>query len=84
MQLEAAIVDALKAGKALCKFISPNDAGATDSNQAGFYLPKQAWKLFTIQPPIKGINHKSIVRIEWPEKLITNSAITWYGKAKSE
>ena len=36
---ERAIEDALRAGNALLKFISPNVAGATDSNQCVFYLP---------------------------------------------
>ncbi len=80
MQLEAAIADALKAGKALCKFISRNDVGATGGHQCGFYLPKSAWKMFAEKGPIKGINHKTLVKINWPDQIATESAVTWYGQ----
>jgi type II restriction enzyme len=80
MQTEAAIADALKVGRALCKFISRNDVGATGGHQCGFYLPKSAWKMFASKGPIKGTNHKSLVRIEWPDNIETESAITWYGQ----
>jgi type II restriction enzyme len=77
---EAVISDALQAGKALCKVISRNDVGATGAHQCGFYLPRSAWQMFSSQPPIKGVNHKAIVRITWPEKFVTDSAVTWYGQ----
>ncbi|MFT3868056.1 MAG: type II restriction endonuclease [Nibricoccus sp.] len=80
MQLEEAIADALKVGKALCKFISRNDVGATGAHQCGFYLPKSAWRMFSQNGPVKGINHKSLVRINWPEHIITESVVTWYGQ----
>ena len=80
MQLEAAIRDALHAGKALCKFISRNDVGATGGHQCGFYLPKSAWKMFACNGPTKGTNHKSEVRIEWPGEIVTESVVTWYGR----
>jgi hypothetical protein len=80
MQLEAAITDALKARKALCKFISRNDVGATGGHQCGFYLPKSAWRMFAANGPIKGTNHKALVKIEWPDNIVTESAVTWYGQ----
>jgi len=80
MQLEAAINDALKAGKALCKFISRNDVGATGGHQCGFYLPKSAWRLFSAKGPVKGTNHKDLVKIQWPGDITTESAVTWYGQ----
>ena len=80
MQLESAISDALNARKALCKFISRNDVGATGGHQCGFYLPKSAWQLFAQKGPIKGTNHKASVRIEWPGNLVTESVVTWYGQ----
>ena len=52
--LELAIADAIKHGKALLKFISPNDVGKTGSHQAGYYLPKKAAYLFTPFPPEVG------------------------------
>jgi hypothetical protein len=79
LQVEAAISDALLAGGALCKFISRNDLGLTGSHQYGFYLPKAAWRMFSSQSPVKGTNHKSLVRVDWPEGITTESAVTWYG-----
>ncbi len=79
MQIEFAISDALKTGKALCKFISRNDVGATGGHQCGFYLPKAAWRMFAQNGPIKGSNHKSAVKIQWPHGIVTNSVVTWYG-----
>src|SRR5215471_10654967 len=80
MSVEAAVADALAAGKALCKIISRNDVGATGGHQCGFYLPKSAWHMFTPQPPEKGVNHKSKVSIQWPEGITTDSVVDWYGK----
>lgn len=79
MRVEAAISDSLKAGKALCKFISRNDVGATGGHQCGFYLPKSVWQLFSPFGPTKGQNHKSQVLISWPDNIITRSVVTWYG-----
>ena len=78
-QVERAISDALGTGNALCKFISRNDLGLTGSHQCGFYLPKAAWRIFTPQAPVKGINHKSVVSVTWPDQSATHSVVTWYG-----
>lgn len=77
---EKAISEALSAGKAIIKFISRNDVGDTGGHQCGFYLPKNAWQLYTQQAPKKGINHKGPVNIRWQDGRITESVITWYGK----
>jgi type II restriction enzyme len=80
-----AIENVLSHGKALLKFISPNDVGTTGSHQCGFYLPKSAWKLFTPNPPIKGQNSKSPAIIKWQDERVTQSCVTWYGeKTRSE
>jgi hypothetical protein len=79
-QAEQAITDALKVGKAVAKFISLNEVGETGGHQCGFYLPKNAWELFTKQPPTKGINNKDIVTVTWQDGRITKSAVTWYGR----
>ncbi len=85
MSVESAISDALAAGRALCKFITRNDVGATDSHQCGFHLPKHAWPLFTAHPPLKGRKDKSSVRVQWPHGFATDSVVTWYGeKTRSE
>lgn len=79
MSVESAVGDAFRAGNALCKFISRNDVGETGGHQCGFYLPKSAWTVFSVQPPVKGKNYKEMVRIEWPGEIYTDSAVTWYG-----
>jgi hypothetical protein len=76
---ERAIEDALAAGNAILKFISPNDAGQTGSHQCGFYLPKRAWEMYTTHPPKRGRNDKHHVHITWPDGRVTQSDITWYG-----
>lgn len=77
---ERAIEDALRAGNAILKFVSPNDAGVTGSHQSGFYLPRAAWQMFTPHPPVKGVNTDEIVHIAWPDGRNTESRIVWYGK----
>jgi EcoRII C terminal/Restriction endonuclease EcoRII, N-terminal len=77
---DRAVSDALTHGKTILKFISPNDVGLTGSHQYGFYLPKQVWKMFTPQPPTKGINHEHPVSVTWQDGRITSSVVHWYGK----
>ena len=82
---ERAVEDARKHGKAILKFISANDVGLTGSHQAGFYLPKAAWELFSPHPPVKGNKDKSAVTVLWQDGLVTKSVVTWYGqKTRSE
>jgi type II restriction enzyme len=81
---ERAIEDALKYKKAILKVISPNDVGATGGHQRGYYLPKEVWHLFTIQEPVKGMNHHHSVQVTWQDGKVTDSNVIWYGKAKSE
>jgi type II restriction enzyme len=82
---EKAINEALQYGNALLKFISPNDTGVTGTHQAGFYLPKSAWKIFTPHNPEKDKNSKHEIAIEWQDGRTTESVITWYGqKTRSE
>jgi len=81
---EQAIIDSLEHGRALLKFISPNDAGATGAHQCGFYMPRGAWEMFTPHPPERGDNQKHDVEIFWQDGRTTDSVVTWYGRAKSE
>jgi hypothetical protein len=76
---DRAITDALQHGKSILKFISPNDVGLTGSHQYGFYLPKQAWRMFTPQAPTKGVNHDHPVTVTWQDGLVTKSTVKWYG-----
>ncbi len=75
-----AIEDCFRYGKALLKFISPNDTGSTNSHQYGFYLPKKPWRLFTPHGPINGRNDEHLVTIVWHDGRETSSCIHWYGK----
>lgn len=81
---DRSISDALKAGKALLKYISANDTQHTGSHQAGFYLPKAAWRIYTPHPPEKGQNKDHFVDVVWQDGRVTHSCIKWYGKTKSE
>ncbi len=76
---ELAISDALYHGRALLKFMSPNDVGTTGSHQAGFYLPKGAWEMYTPHAPLDGRNDKHAVTIHWEGTRETKSVVTWYG-----
>lgn len=76
---EQAIQDAQRVGRALLKFISPNDVGLTGSHQKGYYLPKAAWRVFTPFPPTKGVNNDHPVGAVWPDGRITQSTVKWYG-----
>ena len=64
----------------MLKFISPNDVGTTGSHQAGFYLPKNAWQMYTPHPPSDGRNDKHEIKIDWQGIRTTESVVTWYGR----
>lgn len=81
---EKAIEDALQTGRAILKFISPNDVGLTGGKQCGYYLPKKVWNLFTVNAPTKGQNKESFVTVLWQDGRETKSRVVWYGAAKSE
>ena len=76
---ERAVNDALQAGRALLKFISPNDTGQTGSHQGGFYLPLKAWKLYSKNGPARGSNFDCPIRITWQDGRVTESCVKWYG-----
>ena len=77
---ERVVTDALRCGRGILKFISPNDVGQTGSHQCGYYLPVRAWKLYSPHPPDDGVNAESEVRIIWQDGRETSSRIKWYGK----
>lgn len=81
---ELAIENAIAHGNALLKFISPNDAGLTNTNQCGFYLPISVWEMYTPDPPLTGVNSKHWINVLWQDSVTTQSVITWYGAAKHE
>ncbi len=79
---ERAIEDALQYGKAILKYISPNDVGLTGGHQCGYYMPKKdgVWQMFTPHPPEKGQNSDSEVSILWADGRVTESCVKWYGR----
>lgn len=76
---EQAIKDAQETGRALLKFISPNDVGLTGGHQFGYYLPKACWQVYTDFPPTKGTNNDHRVDVRWENGTLTNSTVKWYG-----
>mgnify|MGYP002776994763 CR=1 FL=1 len=79
------VADARAVGRAVFKFISPNELGLTGSHAYGFLLPIPYWRLFTDMPPTKGQKGKRTVKVTWPDGLVTTSSVTWYGeKTRSE
>jgi hypothetical protein len=81
---ERAITEATRVGRAVLKFISPNDVGLTGSHQGGYYLPKSEWEMFSEHPPERGKNAETEVKILWQDGQVTDSRVKWYGAAKSE
>ena len=77
---ERALEDCQSQGRALLKFISPNEAGVTGSHQRGFYLPLNAWELYTPHPPTQQENSKHSIHIQWQDGNSTESVVTWYGR----
>jgi len=76
---ERAISDAITYGKAILKFISPNDVGLTGGHQYGYLLPKPAWHIYTPYEPVKGENRHTDVQVLWQDGRTTESTIHWYG-----
>lgn len=76
---ESAVEEALRAGRAILKFISRNDVGDTGGHQCGYYLPKHSWEIFTDMPPNKGTTCTKDVRITWGNGQQTESSLKWYG-----
>ena len=82
---EQAILDAQRVGRALLKFISPNDVGLTGGHQKGYYLPKGVWQLFTPFAPKQGVNNDHQIEAVWQDGRVTTSTVKWYGtKTRSE
>jgi len=78
-ECERAILEAVRVGNAILKFISPNDVGLTGGHQWGYYLPKAVWQMFTPHQPEKGKNNETEVKVTWPDGRVTDSRVKWYG-----
>ncbi len=69
-----------KSKVAYCKFITPNDTGATKAHQSGYHIHKLSWKLFFDAPGAKGENKDKFVTIKWQNDFTTKSRFIYYGK----
>jgi type II restriction enzyme len=61
------------------KYVSANDVGATGSHQAGFYMPRDSWKMFFHEPGERGENRDTWLHVQWDHGT-TKSRFVWYGK----
>ena len=77
--LDEVLADIHECGRALVRFIRPNDVGATGSHQAGFHLPKDAWQFYSSRPPEKGVNFEIPTQVLWSDGTLTESTVKWYG-----
>lgn len=77
---ERAIADAVACGKAILKFITPNNVGLTGGHECGFYLPKPVWRMYSPHAPEDGVNKEHAVRVLWPDGRQTDSRVKWYGR----
>ncbi|MDD2286295.1 MAG: type II restriction endonuclease [Paludibacter sp.] len=77
--LSSAILSCTESPVAFCKFITANDTGATGAHQAGFHIPKNAWRLFFETPGERGANKDAFVKIRWQNDFFTDSRFIYYG-----
>lgn len=77
--LQKAILSVQKSTIAFSKYITANDVGATGAHQAGFHIPKKAWKLFFENEGEKGSNRDKFIKISWQESFETESRAIYYG-----
>lgn len=83
--LSIAVESVKKSKVAYCKFITPNDTGATKSHQYGFHIHKSAWNLFLDTPGIKGQSLDKWATIKWQNDFETKSRFIYYGvKTRNE
>lgn len=61
------------------KFIKANDTGTTGAHQAGFHIPKNAWRLFFDKEGVKGSNQDKFITIKWQDDFETQSRFIYYG-----
>ena len=82
--LSSAIQSVTQSKGAFCRFLSANDTHATGGHQYGFLLPIAAYPIIFNQDKVKGENKDKMVKIRWQNDLVTDSRMTYYGKAKNE
>lgn len=77
--LDLSIQKVLHSKAALCKFITPNDTGATGGHQSGYHISKIAWPMFLNKEPHRGENIDKLIRIRWQDEFDTDSRFKYYG-----
>jgi signal transduction histidine kinase len=78
--LSLAIEAVKKYEYSFCKFVSPNDAGATGAHQAGLYIPKNSIKLLFNESGTLGSNMEKFAEIEWSDGTIAECRFIYYGQ----
>lgn len=74
-----AIESVSRSQRAFFRYITANDVGSTGSHQAGFYVPKEAYRILFETPGIRGENKDKMVRILWQDDFFTDSRFIYYG-----
>ena len=81
----SAIRNVQQAQLAYCKFVTPNDAGATGSHQCGYLVGKKAKTILFSEPGKKGDFLDRTVKILWQDDFTTESHFKYYGqKSRNE
>lgn len=76
---DSAIKNVRNATMAFCKFVTPNDVGATGGHQCGYHVGKSAETILFSEPGQKGKNLERTVKIEWQDDFTTESHFKYYG-----
>ena len=82
--ISSAIQSVTQSKGAFCRFLSANDTHATGGHRCGFLLPIAAYPIIFNQEKVKGENKDRMIKIRWQNDLVTDSRMTYYGKAKNE
>lgn len=77
--VKTAVRSTIEGEISMCKFITPNDVGATGGHQSGFHIHKSAWRLFFDTEGVKGENKDHNIKIRWQDGSDTDSRAIYYG-----
>ncbi len=77
---QPAIESTSKAQVAYCKFIMPNDTGATGGHQSGYHIHKSAYSLVWDTPRERGTNDDKWITINWQDSFERSSRFIYYGQ----
>src|SRR6267142_784250 len=77
---ESAIKASTEADAPYCKFIMPNDVGATGGHQSGYHIHKNSYSLIFNEPGLRGQNREKTITIKWQDDFETTSRFIYYGQ----